>query len=540
MTSPETWEVKAQVARDARDASLAKANPPLQLPSDDLPLISQGLPSEHLTSREYDLTTSYTALQLLENLRNKSISAEELTRAFLRRAAIAQHATNCLTEVMWDEAIERAKYLDSLPEPLGPLHGLPMSVKEHQGMHLYNKPVNCAYVDWIGTPSPHSPLNQILWNAGCVFFARTNEPQTLQCIETNNNIYGRTLNPWNRNLSSGGSSGGEGALIGMHGSVLGIGGDIGGSVRVPAAVNGLYGFKPTAKRLGVTGMTAAMVGSEGIQATYGPIATERETLELFMKVVLDGQPWKMDPSLETRLWKPVTISKPLKIGVMWSDGVVKPHPPIKRALEHVTSHCKQAGMKVVEWEPLDHGPAWDLYISLLYPDGGADARRPIEASGEPILPLINWITVDQPESKERTIHEYWKLVTQREIYRAKYAAHWNSTANDDGQEVDVILCPAGPGAASLHDTARYWPYTSHWNLLDYPAVIFPSGIYVDPAKDPKDPQYEPMNDQDKYNDDLYDAEKFVGAPVGLQVVGRKGMDEEVMAALGEIERAMGR
>ncbi|KAF2159620.1 hypothetical protein M409DRAFT_60689 [Zasmidium cellare ATCC 36951] len=539
MAYGQTWEAKAKGAREARDASLAKVEPALQLP-DGLATSSQHLPVEHLTPREYDLTTNYSTLELLKKLRDKTLSAEELTRAFLRRAAIAQHATNCLTELMWDEAIERAKYLDSLPESLGPLHGLPISTKEHQGMHLYNRPLDCAYVSWIGTPSPHSPLNQILWDAGCVFYARTNQPQTLQCIETNNNIYGRTVNPWNRNLSSGGSSGGEGALIGMRGGVLGIGGDIGGSVRVPAGNNGLYGFKPAAKRLGVAGMTAAMAGSEGVLATYGPIATDRETIDLFMKVVLDGQPWKIDPSLETRFWSPMTISKPLKIGVMWSDGVVQPHPPVQRALQSVVECCKRAGMKVVDWEPLDHGPAWDLYISLLYPDGGAAARHPIDASGEPMLPLIKWITVDQPESKERTIHEYWSIVARRETYRAKYAAHWNSTSADDEQEVDVILCPAGPGAAPLHDTAKYWPYTSHWNLLDYPAVIFPSGVCVDPAKDVKDESYQPLNEQDAYNHGLYDPEKSAGAPVGLQVVGRKGMDEFVMAALREIEGAMGR
>lgn len=539
MASAEHWEVKAQQARNARHASLAKVEPTLQLP-DALPTSSQRLPVEYLTPREYDLTTSYTALELLKRLREKTTSAEELTRAFLRRAAIAHHATNCLTELMWDEAIERAKYLDSLSEPLGPLHGLPISVKEHQGMHLYKRPVDCAYVSWIGTQSPYSHLNQRLWDAGCIFYARTNQPQTLQCIETNNNIYGRTVNPWNRNLSSGGSSGGEGALIGMRGSLLGIGGDIGGSVRVPAANNGLYGLKPTAKRLGVAGMTAAMGGSEGILATYGPIATDRETIDLFMEVVLDGQPWKTDPSLETRPWTPVTIRKPLKIGIMWSDGVVKPHPPVRRALNYVVEYCKRAGMTIVDWEPLDHGPTWDLYVSLLYPDSGAAARAPIDASGEPMLPLIKWITVNQPESKERTIHEYWDLIVQRETYKAKYAAHWNATAADDGHEVDVILCPAGPGAASLHDTAKYWPYTSHWNLLDYPAAVFPSGVFVDPLKDPKDTSYQPMNEQDAYNHNLYDAQKFGGAPISLQVVGRKGMDEEVMAALREIEGAMGR
>lgn len=309
---------------------------------------------------------------------------------------------------------------------------------------------------------------------------------------------------------------------------------------MPAAHNGLYGFKPTANRLGVAGMTAAMAGNEGLQATFGPITTDRETIDMFMKVVLDAEIWKQDPSLDNKLWQPVELKAPLKIAVMWDDGVVIPHPPVRRALQSVAADCRRAGMKVVDWKPLDYGKVWDLYVSLLYPDGGAQARAPLLEAGEPIMPLIDWISTEQPGCKERSIHEYWALVVQREGYKAKHAAHWNATGDEDGEEVDVILCPTGPGVASLHDTARYWSYTSIWNLLDYPAAIFPSGVVVDVKADPRDDGYVPVNGQDAYNHNLYDPEKFVGAPVGLQVVGRRGMDEKVMAAVAAIERAMGR
>ena len=118
---------------------------------------------------------------------------------------------------MWDEAIARAKRLDSLPEPVGPLHGLPISVKEHHGMN--GKTNHASYVAWIGNPSERNPINEVLYGAGCVYYVRTTGPQTLMHLECNNNIYGRTLNPYNRNLTCGGSSGGEGALVGMRGSV---------------------------------------------------------------------------------------------------------------------------------------------------------------------------------------------------------------------------------------------------------------------------------------------------------------------------------
>jgi amidase len=123
-----SWQDLAKSARDYRDATLSKVSPPLETFPDPLPLSSQDLPKQMLTAREYELTQNYDALALLEMLRSKKVSSEELTKAFLRRAALAQYAVNCVTELMWDEAVERAKYLDSLPEPVGPLHGLPISV----------------------------------------------------------------------------------------------------------------------------------------------------------------------------------------------------------------------------------------------------------------------------------------------------------------------------------------------------------------------------------------------------------------------------
>lgn len=127
---------------------------------------------------------------------------------------------NCVTELLPSHAIERAKHLDSLTEPAGPLHGLPVSVKEQFGFEgkVNNNGfvVNCDRLQ-----VPPCSLNGVLeTQCGAIIFARTSEPQSVMHLETNNNIYGRTVNPWNRNLTAGGSSGGEGALVGFKGSPL--------------------------------------------------------------------------------------------------------------------------------------------------------------------------------------------------------------------------------------------------------------------------------------------------------------------------------
>ncbi|KAK2743512.1 hypothetical protein FQN57_004809 [Myotisia sp. PD_48] len=534
----QTWQEKVQAVRQYRDASLAQVQPALPDLQSPLPVNSQQLPKQILSEREYELTQNYDAVALLAKLRAKEVTSEELTRAFLRRAALAQKAVNCVTELMWDEAIERAKYLDSLPEPVGPLHGLPISIKEHHGMK--GKTVHANFITWIGDESDDNLLNNTLYDAGCVFYVRTTGPQALMHLECESSIYGVTVNPYNRNLTSGGSSGGEGALVGFGGSVLGVGGDIGGSVRNPAANNGVYGFKPTCKRLPVGGIKLPMNGKDAILATFGPLARSRESIDMFMKVILDGQPWRFDSGLVPLPWTPVNFTKPLKIAIQWSDDVVKPHPPVLRALKEVADACRNAGMEVVDWVPYDHAKAWDIISELYFPDGGKEVRGLLAESGEPMLPLTKFIIDEQPTVKDHTMADYWALCLKRDTYRDEYAAHWSATGSSGADEVDLILGPVTPGVAPPHEQARYWCYTSQWNLLDYPAAVFPAGT-VDQAKDVRDNSYVPRNAHDKFNHELYTGpERFADAPISLQLIGRRFFDEKVMAGLAAVEKAMGR
>ncbi|KFY94401.1 hypothetical protein V500_03300 [Pseudogymnoascus sp. VKM F-4518 (FW-2643)] len=536
-----SWEDKVAWARAQRDASLAKVEPKLTGIPDELPQSSQDLPKTVLTAREIEITENYTITKLQTALFTRKISVEEVTRAFLRRAALAQAATNCLVELLWDEAIERAKYLDSLPEPKGALFGLPISAKEHQGMVGENVMTTASFVAHIGQKHGSNILYDAFWDQGCVFFARTTQPQAIMHLETTSNIHGRTVNPYNRALTPGGSSGGESALLGMRGSILGVGSDIGGSIRCPAAHVGIYGFKPSAKRIATTGSLSSMYGKETIHGCPGPMSVDRDALELFMKVAVAAQPWRMDPSLTFKEWIPHKFTQPLKVAIQWWDGVVQPHPPMTRALREVAEACCKAGMIVVDWdcEILDHKKSWDILSALYYPDGGKEILGLIEKSGEPLLPLTKWIVQKQPTVKELTQHELWKLCLQRDQYRTMYAKAWTDTGKDDGQEIDVIICPPNFGAATPHEQSRYWGYTAHWNLLDYPGAVFPV-TKVDVAKDLKDVTYVPKNSQDKFIYDMYTPETFAGMPVSLQIVGRRQYDEKVLAALMEVERALGR
>lgn len=397
-------------------------------------------------------------------------------------------------------------------------------------MNMKGLDVNSGYIAWVGTISlDDAHVVAILRAAGAVFHARTTQPQTVMHLECANNIYGTTINPYNSLLTSGGSSGGEGSLIGLRGSCLGIGSDIGGSIRSPAANCGVFGFRPTSYRLPVHGMADQLLSHEQVVTVIGPLSTSLEGMELFMRTIISAKPWLKEPSLipfhwrqnEDYLGRTASGARKLKIGVLHDDGIVRPHPPVLRAIQELESRLRGTdGIELVEWRPYRHDYAWTITSTLYFPDGGDEERDAIAAGAEPWLPLSRWILLDNPNVRRLSMAENWRWTVERERYRAEYARLWSRMGGSKA-DVDVILCPVGPGAAPPLECARYWAYTSQWNILDYPAAVFPVSatlVYratkrvcrltrllqvtkVDPKVDVKEP-YKPRNEQDKYNYDL--------------------------------------
>ena len=226
-----------------------------------------------------------------------------------------------------------------------------------------------GYVGWIGTFEGktdtgrekvfESEMVRELRNLGAVLYCKTSVPHTLMAGETVNNIIGYTWNPKNRNLSSGGSSGGEGALIGLKGSPVGFGTDIGGSIRIPAAFNGLYGIRPSSGRLPYEGMANSMDGQNTVLSVVGPLSHSAASLRLMLKSLLSQQPWLHDPLVHEIPWRDdqekqimdlVGSTKSgndkLAFAVLKHDGVVNPHPPVHRAIDTVVKTLTKLGHKV--------------------------------------------------------------------------------------------------------------------------------------------------------------------------------------------------
>ena len=267
--------------------------------------------------------------------------------------------TNCLTEVLFYEALARAAYLDKYQaehdgKVVGPLHGLPISLKDQFPTPPHPSSLGITMLATIPTKS-EMPLLTILRDMGAVFYVKTNIPTTLMVMETKNNIYGETLNPLNTDLSPGGSSGGEGALIAMKGSPLGLGTETGGSTRHPAAWTHLYALKPSTGRIPIWGLSDRPF-STLVLSTVVPIARSLETIRVFYQAFLSQEiaPWLKDPSCLPIPWKGEVTIQPtgrrLRLGIRGvSDGLVTVHPPVERALRMTRRALEHAGHEVIEW-----------------------------------------------------------------------------------------------------------------------------------------------------------------------------------------------
>ncbi|KAI5861571.1 amidase [Durotheca rogersii] len=552
IASGATWQEVAADRQRHRDESIAAVRPPVpEIRPEDVPVSTIAIPEKLLTAREVQIT-SLDVPDLAKRVASGEWSTTTVVNAFLRRAGIAQKLTNCLTELLPKRALARAaeldRYLADNGKPIGPLHGVPFSVKEHIG--IKDEDINASFVSWVGRVSKEDALVvQCLEEAGAVVFARTTQPQTLMHIETSNNLYGVTVNPHNTTLTAGGSTGGEGALIALRGSLLGIGTDIGGSIRAPAANNGIFGYKPTTMRMPTAGWSIAMGGAESILGSVGPLSTSLEGLRLFAQTVVGRRPWLRQPSLVAMDWRDPAQFFPdrkIRVGVIRNDGVVRPHPPILRAIdEFVTKLKSHPNIEIVDWKPWRHDLAWSVIAKLYYPDGGKEIKEIVESCGEPWRPLSKFMLHENPHVEPLTIETLWDAVVAREEYRNKYAQLWNETAagRADGRPLDVILCPATPSVAPKLDTSRYWGYTAQWNLLDYPGIIFPTADFVGaggPDAAAREAPYaypdgyEPLSPSDAYFRDQWaehGVEGYVGAPISLQLVARRYDDEKLFKAV---------
>ncbi|KAG8771101.1 hypothetical protein FRC12_003861 [Ceratobasidium sp. 428] len=557
------WRIRAQTRKQQQIDSIPREWI-ISIPEDRQNVTRVPYECGLLTTFELEVTDALDVQTILDKLKTGAWKSVDVTRAFYKRAIIAHQATNCLTEIFVERALawaaEMDKYLEENKAPKGPLHGLPVSLKDQftmKGLETIN-----GYVANIGDfATENAVLVDILYELGAVPFVRTNVPQTLMWGETYNNVFGRTSNPYNLSLTSGGSSGGEGALIAMRGSPLGVGTDIGGSVRIPASMCGIYSLRPSYCRLPYYGARNCLEGQESVLSVLGPMANSLSGLKVFTKAVIDTRPWLRDPMCIRKVWDEEAYQLVEHggrggrkcFGLMYDDGLVKPNPPVFRAMDIMKKALEAAGHEVIEWENRKHE---DIFVNLekriFLADGDEDYRRECERSGEPRIqtmdPELYSHELHDPETNKGiliieplSVYELWQLHKQKRELRKEYLDHWMSTVSrtTTGRPVDAVISPAIPYAATPHGKNSSPFYTSLWNALDYTVGVIPVTV-VDPELDKPVPPHDFYSDEDRDIYHMYNPEVYKDAPIGLQVVGQTLEEEAVLAMMEEVEDALNR
>ncbi|KIM93804.1 hypothetical protein OIDMADRAFT_137066 [Oidiodendron maius Zn] len=478
-----------------------------------------------LTKKELHITSEYDAVGIVAAIRDATFTAEEVTTAFCKRAAIAQQLTNCLTEIFFEEAIETARILDkermSNPtRPLRPLHGLPISLKD--SFKLAGKDATIGLVCFVNKPAENdSALVALLKRLGAILYCKTNVPQTMMTADSDNNIFGRTLNPNNTKLTAGGSTGGEGALIALRGSILGVGTDIAGSIRIPSSCNGIYGFKPTSNIVPYGGQQSdAPDGIVGINPSAGPMATSMRSCHFFMEVIMKANPGLFDCSVTKIPWLGIkSTSEKLRIGVVEDDTLYTPTPPLRRALRESVQKLKAAGHEIIPLQLPDVLANMKLIWQMFSLDGSAHLNELLHSTNEPLVESV--VRTGLTTSPGKTLKEYFHINHDRTLACEKFTSVWKQYG------LDAILSLPAPHTATPFDDWTVITYTSLFNLFDCPAVIIPVGKVKDIDVQDDSALY---GEKDKKVYYLYTGPEFYrDAPTTLQLIGQRQEDEKLVA-----------
>ncbi len=355
----------------------------------------------------------------------------------------------------------------------------------------------------------NSVLVDCLLDAGAVLYCKTNVPQTLMALDSHNNVFGRTLNPLNTAVTAGGSSGGEGALLAMRGSILGVGTDVGGSIRIPAMCDGIYGFKPSWERIPYSGQQSTGLpggGKIGLPSSAGPMAHSMRDIEFFFDVMAKQKPWERDADVAPMPWTSIGQSSSttgaLRIGIVRRDGLTDPLPPITRILDEVKAKLQTANIEVVEMDISALFSQCQALANAFFSSGGSNYIFDLLESAEE--PLSPWLSGRSKRRNPIDLVKLQELHGQREALRKQFLGIWNS---EQYGKIDAFVCPVAPHPVPPIDKWNAVSYTSSMVLLDYPAATLPVRKFTSEDMQGEVPSSEPLGVWDKLNRELC---KFAG------------------------------
>lgn len=505
-----------------------------------------------------DDTIHMSASEMAGALKEGTFSAEEVVDAHIRHIQTVNPALNAVVIPMFDQARAQAKKADDARargEPLGALHGVPVTIKEQY--KVKGTQTTLGATNKIGNfYDDEGPLVTKLRAEGAIILGKTNIVQTLLGHESDNRVYGRTNNPWDLERSPGGSSGGDAAIVAAGGAALALASDLGGSIRIPAHSCGVHGFKPTTGRLTNDDFPGDLLGygQEAILPQPGPIARTVADLALAMEVFTKTSMYTTIDNVPPVPWTdPATTPvKGMRIGYYTDNGLFSASPALRRAVEEAAGALRSMGAETVPVDAPDPFEALRIFLGVMTAGGVAQmksllgAEKPIrqiaaavKGMGTPrlVLAMVARLMAARGQHHNARVignmgalktDDYWHLVEARTDYRVSFQRAL------DAAGLDAVICPPHAVPAVTHGASEHlFPAVSYaftYNVLGAPVGVV-STTRVRPGEE---------SDR-KVGKDIADrtAQQVergsVGLPIGVQVVARHWHDHVALAVMAALE-----
>ena len=449
------------------------------------------------------------ALSLSKKISRREISSSHAVRTYIDHLNAINPILNCLVEDRFEEALEEAKRADytlATEEANGRLFGVPISVKEC--FHVENMTTTGGLGYRAGSrEKKDAEVIRRLRAEGAIILGKTNTPALCFCQETDNKHYGRTNNPWDIRRTSGGSSGGEGSLIAAGGAAVGLGADIGGSIRFPAHFNGIVGFKSGNRQVSQEGNFPYVDKPEQERMLgIGAMSKSVQDARLINQIIANDSP-------PERHLSDFTLVYPL------------PHHrfPINRETFQLISSIRDAfdgELAEEQANPPFFEEAALMWQQMMAIDGGADMVK-LMSDNEKASPIGEF--VKEKFFRNSDVHPYlsWALIgtrlfkpTPKQIKNIHASLKRGDDILEDYLDERILIMPVYHSPAPLHGELyqelfsirktflHYMPYIAYANVWGLPSLTVPMGTSKD------------------------------GLPIGVQLVSRVG-NEEALFQLGE-------
>jgi len=451
-----------------------------------------------------------TARELVTQLARRQVSSRELTERYLGRIESVNAVLNAAVHVDPDAALAAADRADRAlaSGERRPLLGLPLSIKD--SIAVAGMP--CRSGSWAregNVPERDATVVARLREAGALVLCKTAVPEYTWSTETESAVFGRTNNPYDPARTCGGSSGGEAALHAVEASPAGVGSDGLCSIRVPAHYCGTFGHRPTVRLVPETGVWPTTKDTGMLDmSTLGPMGRSVDDLALLLPII--AGPDDVDPLVDAAPigdYRRVDIPS-LRVGFYADDGVARPTPGTRAAVERAAEALADAGAAVEEVSPPPLDDVIDIAFGMMAADGGAQARADLAgAVGRHTRQLATLL--DDLRSSSLTAEGFFALMRRwialRSTLRRFVGAH------------DVLVCPVAAGPAPLHgrrpsddeELTDYgdFGYSFALAIAGVPSVVVPAG-----------------------------SER--GLPIGVQIVAGAMRDQVALAAGAALEEAL--